>query len=228
MAGRRGVGRRGPAHRASHGPACARGVGIRATRVARERLPEAPPRGRCVPRHLDAPHAAAMLRVRERDPRRPREGPTPARAMVLTECATAHPRAARACSMAWRVEVASPSFPSSLEAAGAYQHPQEGECGDGERDASRGREHSRDASVRRVHHPAESESDARTGERAPARRERRHGGPSGLAPDGPDGAVQRDGLAFASSAVGGERTESGTFFTVIVRTNLLMTPGRGG
>ena len=72
MARRHGVARRGPAHRARHGSASARGVGVGAPRVARERLPGAPPRRRCVPRHLDAPHAAdAMPRVRPRLPRGP-------------------------------------------------------------------------------------------------------------------------------------------------------------
>ena len=71
LARRRGVGQRRPAHRAWHGAASARGLGVEAPRVARERLPGALPRRRTVPRHLVAPHAAAMSRVRERGPRRP-------------------------------------------------------------------------------------------------------------------------------------------------------------
>ena len=93
--------------------------------------------------------------------------------------------------------------------AGACEHPEEVQCGDGESDAGRDREHICHASVRCVHHPTETESDAKTGECTPARRERHDGWSAGSAQVGPDGTIHWEGLAFATSAVSGECTESG-------------------
>lgn len=55
-------------------------------------------------------------------------------------------------------------------------------------------------------HPTESESDSKTDERTPARRERRDEWSAELAQVRPHGTIHQEGLAFASSAVGGECT----------------------